>query len=140
MDNFIIGAIIVLSLWFVFSMRSKKTKAYQAFNTLDEAEVWLTNEGLKAISINFSSYNDPALMKNAGATIVVGSGDKADGSRLGFALEVIEGSGVVEIEYLEPYGIASHHRAASQTAKMEGMYLLDVLQEMAKQYRALHSR
>jgi hypothetical protein len=68
-----------------------------------------------------------------------GSGNRTDGSRMGFALKIIEGSGVVESEYLEPYGIASHHCALSQTVKMEGIYLLDVLQEMATQYRARHS-
>jgi hypothetical protein len=137
MGEFIIGAVVVLILWFFFSMRSK-TKAYQAFDTLDEAEAWFSKEGIKSSSVHFSSYDDSELVKNLGASVIVGSGDKADGSHIGFVLEVISGSGVVESAYLEPYGIATHHRTASQTAKMNGMYLLDVLQEMAKQHRARH--
>jgi len=137
MGDFIIGAVVVLVLWFFFSMRSK-TKAYQAFNTLDEAESWFNSEGIKSSSVHFSSYEDPGLAKNTGASVIVGSGDKTDGSHVGFVLEVIPGSGVVEGVYLEPYGIATHHRTASQTARMNGMYLIDVMQEMARQHRSRH--
>lgn len=138
MGEFIIGAVVVLVLWFFFSMRSK-IKAYQAFNTLDEAETWFSSEGIKSSSVHFSSYDDPELSKNPDASVIVGSGDKSDGSHVSFVLEVIQDSGVVESAYLEPYGIAAHHRTASQTAKMNGMYLVDVLQEMARQHRARHS-
>ena len=69
--------------------------------------------------------------------MIVGSGDKADGSHVGFVLEVIPDSSVVEGVYLEPYGIATYHRTASQTARMNGMYLIDVMQEMARQHQAI---
>lgn len=137
MAEFIIGAFVVLVLWFFFSTRSK-VKAHQAFNAFDEADSWFTNQGIKPSSVRFSSYEDPGLAKNAGATVIVGSGDKADGSHVGFVIEVAGGSGVVESSLIEPSGIATHHRTASQTAKINGMTLIEVLQEMARQHRARH--
>jgi len=137
MGEFIIGAVVVLVLWFFISVQSK-TKAIKAFNTLDEAESWFSNEGIKSSSVIFSAYDEPGLVKNPGASVIVGSGKKTDGSDVGFVLEVAQGSGVIEGVYLEPYGIATHHRTASQTARMNGMPLMDVMQEMARQHRARH--
>lgn len=134
MGGFIIGVIVVLALWVFFSMKSK-TKAHQAFNILDEAESWLNKEGIKSSSVHFATYSDPYLVKNSGANVLVGSGKRADGSDVGFALEVIQGSGVVESAYIEPYGIASHHRKAADIAKMNGKYLIDAVQEMALHHR-----
>jgi hypothetical protein len=99
MGEFIIGAVLVLVLWFCFSMRSKR-KAISAFNISGEAESWFRNEGIRSSSVKFSMYDDPELAKNPGASVIVGVGDKTDGSHVGFALEVIPGSGVVEGIYL----------------------------------------
>lgn len=138
MSEFIIGAVVVLVLWFFFSTRSK-IKMHQVFNALDEADSWFTNQGIKSSSVRFSSYEDPGLAKNAGATVIVGSGNKVDGSRVGFVIEVVGGSGVVESSLIEPSGIATHHRTASHTARMNGMSLIEVLEEMARQHRAKHA-
>ena len=134
MSGFIVGAAIVLGLWFFFSMRSR-AKTYRSFNAIDEAETWLKSEGIKSPSLQFSSYTNPYLPKNLDATVLVCMGEKFDGNRVGFVLEVVEGSGVVESAYIEPYGIASHHKKAAYNAKMNGKYLIDALQEIALHHR-----
>jgi len=132
---FFIGAAVVLIFWFFISTRSKR-KAYEAFNALDEAELWFSDEGIISSSVFFSAYDDPVLVRNFGASVIVGSGDKADGSPVGFVLEVAKGSGVIEGVYLEPYGIASDHRTGSQIAKMKNVPLIEVMLEMADQHRS----
>lgn len=137
MGEFILGAVVVLGLWLFFSMRSK-TKAVKAFNVVDEADPWFSKEGVKSSSVHFSVYDEPGMARHPGASVVVGSGDKNNGEHVGFVLEVIPGSGVVEGVYLKPYGIATHHRSASQAAKMSGRSLMEILQEAARQHRAKH--
>lgn len=65
----------------------------------------------------------------------VGFGQKADGKDVGFVIEVVKGSGVVESTYIEPVGIASHHKKAAFMSKTNGKYLIDTLTEMAVLHR-----
>ncbi len=137
MGEFILGAVVIIGLWVFFSIRSKR-KAARAFNVLDEADPWFSKEDIKSSSLHFSVYDEPGMAKHSGASVVVGSGDKANGEHVGFILEVIPGAGVVEGAYFEPYGIATHHRSAFVAAKMSGRSLMEVLQEAARQHRAKH--
>ena len=135
MSEFILVAVVVLGLWLFFSMRSEK-KAVKAFSVFDEAEPWFLKEGIKPSSVRCSLYDEPGMPKHTGGSVVVGTGDKDNGEHVGFVLEVSPGSGVVESTYLEPYGTATHHRSASQVAKMRGWSLMEALQEAARQHRA----
>lgn len=135
MAKFILGVLIVLVIWFFYSIRSKM-KAYYAFSLFDEAEPWLTKEGFKISSIYFTVYNDSRLAKHPRAAVIVGEGYKFDGNFVGFVVEVIPGSGVVDGVCIEPSGIVSHHRFASIYAKMYGKSLMDIMQEMARRHRA----
>lgn len=137
--GFIIGAIVVLALWAFISMRSK-AKSHEAFNALDEAENWFAKEGINSSSVTFSAYNDPRLSKHAGATVLVCMGKKRNGERVGFALEIIKGVGVVDSAHIQPEGIASHHVKAAHIAKMNGKTLIATLQEMALKHRLNHVR
>jgi hypothetical protein len=135
MTEFIIGAVVVLILWFLYSMRSHG-KAQHAFNAADEAEQWFVKEGIKPSSVLFSVYDEPSLAKNRGATVLVGGGDTLDGKHVGFVLEVLQGSGVVQALYLEPDGIATHHQRGATLAKSSGVSLMDAMNEMARRHRA----
>ena len=138
MTKFIIGTLIVLVLWYFFSTRSK-ARSYLAHAFLGEAEPWLNKEDIKPLSVRYEIYKEPQLAKNEGATALVGSGTKTDGSKVGFIVEVVPGAGVVEGVYLEPYIIASQHVSASRLARMRGVSLIDIMQEMAHQHRIKHS-
>ena len=135
MGELILGAVVVLGLWLFFSMRSKQ-KAVKDFHVMDEAGPWFLKEGIQHSSVRCDVYDEPGMAKYAGASVVVGVGDKHNGEHVGFVLEVSPGSGVVESAYLEPYGIATHHRSASQAARMSGGSLMETLQEAARQHRA----
>lgn len=136
MGNYIVVAIIILAAWIFTALRSK-TNAQKAFNVRDEAEPWMKKEGIT--HARFSVYEDPLLAEHSGASILVGFGDGAHGNLVGFAVEVKPGLGVVSGARLEPYGVATHHRTASQIAKVNGTHLVKVLQEMAHQHRLKHS-
>jgi hypothetical protein len=135
MSGFWWGVAIVATLWFFFSMRSK-TKAIRSFSALDEVDRRFLENNISSGSVVFSAYEEPGLTRNAGATVIVGSGKNAQGESVGFALEVVSGTGVVASEILTPYGIATHHKTASLQAKMSGQPLLDVLVAMAARHRA----
>ena len=137
MGNFIIGAIAVWVLWIFFSMRSR-ARSYRACCVFEEAESWFGNEGINSSSVLYNLYEEPKLIKNTGASVIVGSGDRLDGTIVGFVLEVIPGLGVVEALYLKPHGIATHHRMATQIAKANGIYFIDAMQKMVYQHKAQH--
>lgn len=138
MNEYIIGVVVILVLWFVISIRLN-SKSCQTFTAYDEAALWLSNEEIKPSSVFFSTYHEPALAKNPGASVIVGSGDKTDGSPVGFVLEVAQNAGVIEGVYLDPYRIATHHRVAAQAARLNGRYLMDIMKEMASRHRAKYS-
>ena len=135
MGGFILGVIIVLILWAFFSAKSKANSS-QAFDAFDEARFWFDRQGIIKTSIRFNSYTDQYLAKTHGVVIIlVGIGKNANGEHVGFAIEVKEGQGVVESTIIEPAGIASQDKKAAHLAKMEGKYLIDMLNQMALQHR-----
>jgi len=134
MGEFIAGAVTILIIWYIFTIKSK-SKSNNAFNLLDEAEPWLKNQEVILSSVKFSSYSDPYLIKNNGATLLVAMGEKNSGERVGFAVEVKQGCGVLSSLIIEPEGIASHHKKAAAIAKAEGKFLINVLNQMAIQHR-----
>jgi hypothetical protein len=131
------GVAIVAVLWLFFSMRSR-AKAVRSFNAFDEADSWFLNHGISSDSVRFSAYDEPGLARNLGATVIVGVGKDARNERVGFALEVVSGKGVVDSEILVSEGIATWHKTASMQAKMSGQPLIDVLVAMAASHRACH--
>lgn len=138
MLEFWMVALIVAALWILFSARSKG-KAVRSFAATDAARSWFSDNDIDYSSVLFSTYEDEELARNPGASIIVGSGRNSGGESVGFALEVLPGSGVVESEMIVPDGIASHHRSASLKAKRSGQPLLDILVEMAARHRAQYS-
>lgn len=139
MGEFIAGAVTILIIWYLFTLKSKNN-SHKAFNFLDEAEPWLKNQEIILSSVKFSSYSDPYLIKNNGATLLVAMGEKNNGERVGFAVEVKQGCGVLSSLIIEPEGIASHHKKAAVIAKAEGKFLINVLNHMAIQHRIKHSK
>lgn len=118
--------------------KKNKPNPYESFNAFDEAEAWFDKQEFLKSSINFSSYNDPYLIKNTGAILLVGMGKKVNGDLAGFAVEVKQGSGVLSSLIIEPEGIAAHHKKAAHIANMEGKHLIDVLNQMAIEHRIKH--
>lgn len=135
--EFIIGALVVAIIWMFFSTRSK-INSVTAFNAKDWAESWFSAKNINSSSLIFSSYDNPALTRNPGATVLVGTAKNMNGDDLGFVIEVISGKGVLVGEFLNPWGIATWHRMASQDALLYGKPLIDVLLDMAKTHRAKH--
>ncbi len=113
-----------------------KAKAVQAFSTFDEANPWFLKQGINSDSVTFDTYNEPSLARNPGAIVLAGVGKDDQGNRVGFALEVVSGKGVVASEILVPDGIATWHKKASMLAKASGQPLLDMLVAMAASHRA----
>ena len=127
MDIFLIIVIALFGIWFF--LRKSKAPTYDA---TQEIEPWFKSKGIKPSSTRHFVYQDPELVKNSGATIMVGLGDKEDGITVGFVFEVIPGQGVVEGVILQPSGTATYHKLESQYAKMHGMSLMDRLQQKNK--------
>lgn len=130
MNTFIVGAVAILALWVIVSIKSQK-KANRAFNAFDEAEPWMIRNNIIPVSVSFASYVDKKLLINAGATILVGTGKNTLDQDIGFVIEVLPHQGVVEEEILIPYGIATWHKNASIQAKTLGISLIDTLRSMA---------
>ena len=135
MSGFLIGAIFIGFIWFIVSVNSK-ANAQSAFNTIDAAQPWIAREGIESSSVKFSAYNDQALARTPGASIIVAAAKKTTGDRVGFVIEVKPGHGVVEFAYIDPEGIITHHKRAAQMAKMHGLTLMETLQRMALEHRA----
>ncbi|UYF70516.1 MULTISPECIES: zinc-ribbon domain-containing protein [Acinetobacter] len=141
--NFEFTYVFALCLWFwVLSYtypqifpKKLKTKSHQAFNALDEAELWLNKQDVKTSSVYFNAYDDPYLLKNMGATLLVGVGENSKAEHVGFAVEVKQGCGVLSSLIIEPSGIASQDKKAAHIARMNGKYMIDVLNQMAIQHR-----
>ena len=127
MDIFLIIVIAILAIWFF--LRKSQAPTYDA---TQEIEPWFKSKGIKPSSTRHFVYQDPELVKNSGAIIMVGLGDKEDGTTVGFVFEVIPGQGVVEGVILQPSGTATYHKLESQYAKMHGMSLMDRLQQKNK--------
>lgn len=125
------GAACHYSYTQIFSKKS----ITEAFNALDEAELWLNKQDVKTSSISFNAYDDPYLLKNIGATLLVGIGENSNGEYVGFAAEVKQGYGVLSSLIIEPHGIASQDKKAAHIARMDGKYMIDVLNQMAIQHR-----
>lgn len=116
-------------------MRSQ-SKASRSFAARDAAEPWFQAHGINGHSVTFSTYDDPRLVRNPGATAIVGTGQDTRGDPAGFVIEVLPGKGVVEAQLLVPHGIATWHRNASMEARMVGAPLIDVLVAKANIHRA----
>lgn len=125
------GAVCHYSYTQIFSKKS----ITEAFNALDEAELWLNKQDVKTSSVYFNAYDDPYLLKNMGATLLVGVGENSKAEHVGFAVEVKQGSGVLSSLIIEPSGIASQDKKAAHIARMDGKYMIDVLNQMAIQHR-----
>jgi transcription antitermination factor NusG len=130
-DAFLI-VVAILVVWLY--LRKSGTIAY---DIREDSIPWYISKGIKPSSVRHFIYEDPVLVKNPGAVIVVGIAEKEDGdvaglADVGFVIEVIPGQGVVEGVVLQPYGTATHHKLESQYAKMHGMTLIDRLQQKNK--------
>lgn len=121
----------------IFSRKSK-TGSHQAFNALDQAESWFNKQDIKTSSISFNAYDDPYLIKNKGATLLVGIGKNSNSEHVGFAVEVKQGYGVLSSLIIEPHGIASQDKKAAHIARMDDKYIIDVLNQMAIEHRIKH--
>ena len=126
MSEFWWGVLVVVALWIFFSMRST-AKASRSFVVRDTAEPWFQANGIVGHSIRFSTYEDPCLARNLGATVMVGTGQNVRGDSTGFVIEILPGRGVVEAQLLVPPGVATWLQHASMEARVAGIPLIDVL-------------
>jgi hypothetical protein len=110
----------------------KLTSQAESYDATQDIRPWFKSKGINPSTVRHFVYDDPVLVKNLGATIMVGLAKKDDGSSVGFVFEVIPGEGVVEGIVLQPSGTATYHKQESQYAKMNGMTLIDRLQQKNK--------
>ena len=89
------------------------------------------NNDIYSISIHPVCFHKD-LAKNIGASIVVGIGKKKDNTHVGYIYEIIPANGIVEAVILESPEIATNHKLQVQNAKMNGMTLIDSLQQFHK--------
>ena len=73
----------------------------------------------------FSAYTDPDLLVIQDTTLLIGVGKDSIG-KVGFAIEVKRGFGVVQSHVFENPNTASHHRMVTQKAKAMGMPLIEM--------------
>lgn len=93
--EFIVGVLIVGGIWAYSTMR-KNYKQQIADILSSEAVSWYEEQGINPESVKYSIYRDPALVQNAGASIIVGAGDRSDGRPIGFAVEIVSGKGLLK--------------------------------------------
>ena len=108
------------------------TSQAESYDATQDIQPWFKSKGINPSSVRHFVYDDPVLVKNSGASIMVGLAKKEDGTDVGFVFEVIPSQGVVEGVILQPSGTATYHKQESQYAKMNGMTLIDRLQQKNK--------
>lgn len=105
-------------------------------DVIQEAEIWLIDNGILPLSIDYNIYKKKRLLYHyQDAVAVAGIGKDRDGNSIGFAIEVAKGQGVVRGGILEPYGIATWGRQATLLAMQYDKPIVDVFQEMARDHR-----
>lgn len=102
---------------------------------INEAEVWFIDNGILPSTITYNIYNQSNLLMNSQATAIIGIGDNRSGKSIGFAIEVMQGHGVVAGGIIEPYGIATYAKKGVMYAKQYNKPLIEIMQLMAKQHR-----
>ena len=125
-----IGLIVVVFVAVAIFLLTRNSG--RSFDPFEEAERWFSLNRLDLDSIVFSAYDEPHLVRAKDAVALVGTATMRDGEDVGFAIEVVEGRGVVEGTILRPSGIATWHRSATATATKSGDSLLGALKTMAK--------
>ena len=108
------------------------TSQAESYDATQDIKPWFKSKSINPSSVRHFVYTDSKLVKNPGAAIMVGLAKKEDGTDVGFVFEVIPGQGVVEGVILQPSGTATYHKLESQYAKMNGMSLMDRLQQKNK--------
>ena len=116
------------------------TSQAESYDATQDIKPWFKSKGINPSSVRHFVYDDPVLVKNSGASIMVGLAKKEDGTDVGFVFEVIPGQGVVEGVVLQPHGTATYHKQESQYAKMHGMSLMDRLQQKNKAAQELNKK
>ena len=116
------------------------TSQAESYDATQDIKPWFKSKGINPSSVRHFVYDDPVLVKNSGASIMVGLAKKEDGTDVGFVFEVIPGQGVVEGVILQPSGTATYHKQESQYAKMNGMTLMDRLQQKNKAAQELNKK
>ena len=116
------------------------TSQAESYDATQDIQPWFKSKGINPSSVRHFVYDDPVLVKNSGASIMVGLAKKEDGTDVGFVFEVIPGQGVVEGVILQPSGTATYHKQESRYAKMNGMTLMDRLQQKNKAAQELNKK
>lgn len=85
------GVVVVAVIWYIISLK-KQNKALVAFAAIDRAEPWLEERGINH-DVTFASYVGRPYTLLEGVAVLVGQGKDADGSAVGFCVEVSDRMG-----------------------------------------------
>ncbi|OOR87004.1 hypothetical protein LP109_05520 [Moraxella bovis] len=104
-------------------------------DVIQEAEIWLIDNGILPSSVQYNIYTQKQVLKYPNAVAVLGVGKTRHGNNIGFAIEVVQGQGVVYGGILEPDGVAMWGKKGLMRTITENKLLIDVMQEMAQEHR-----
>ena len=124
MDVLLIVVGVLIALYWVFIHNPSK-------HMLRQENAWFKSQDIIE-EVQAKTYVDKDLAKNFGASIIIGIGKKKDNTHVGYIYEIIPANGIVEAVILESPEIATNHKLHVQNAKMNGMTLIDSLQQFHK--------
>ncbi len=125
MTEFILVAFIGIAIFVYFAMKKNHSEEVFSLNK-PIIEKWVLENNGVLDSLLYATYNDTDLTIYPGSRIFVGQFKRNKGDSCGFYLEIIGGN--IEIDRIFfPSGITSWHSSLSQTAKINGIKLLDAL-------------
>lgn len=109
--EFLVGVALVALVWYIISLK-KQNKALVAFAAIDRAEPWLEEQGINR-DVTFASYVGRPYSLVDGAAVLVGQGKGADGSAVGFCVEVSDRMGFLGGIIVRPVGLTINHKQAA---------------------------
>lgn len=102
---------------------------------INEAEVWFIDNGILPSSVKYNIYTQKEVLKYPQSTAILGVGKNRQGEYVGFAIELVQGQGVVYGGILEPDGIAMQGKKGLMRAIAENKPLVDMMQDIAQEHR-----
>ncbi len=125
MIEFILVAVIGIGIFLYFAM--KKNHSDEVVSLCKPIiDKWVLEKDGQLDTLFLTTYNDPSLSNFPGARIFVGKFERNKGESCGFYIEIIDGI-IAADRIFFPHGITSWHSTLAQSAKLNGIKLLDAL-------------